>query len=82
MEASTMNALYGGLIIGLSATLLFALAGRIAGISGIVTAAIKPGSDRAWRWLFIVGLLLGGFAYHYFPEHLLHSSPGKVIGSP
>src|SRR6056300_232003 len=66
MEASTMNALYGGLIIGLSATLLFALAGRIAGISGIVTAAIKPGSDRAWRWLFIVGLLLVGFAYHYF----------------
>ena len=65
MEASTMNALYGGLIIGLAATLLFALAGRIAGISGIVTAAIKRGNDRSWRWLFILGLLLGGFAYHY-----------------
>lgn len=66
MEASTINALIGGLIIGLAATLLFTLAGRIAGISGIVTAAIKPGNDRAWRWLFILGLILGGFAYHYF----------------
>lgn len=64
MEASTLNALLGGLIIGLAATVLFTLAGRIAGISGIVTAAIKPGIERGWRWLFILGLLLGGFAYH------------------
>lgn len=64
MEASILNALLGGLIIGLAATMLFSLAGRIAGISGIVTAAIKPGIERGWRWLFLLGLLLGGFAYH------------------
>lgn len=91
MDASTMNALYGGLIIGLAAAMLFALAGRIAGISGIVAAAIKPGTDRGWRWLFIIGLLLGGFAYHAIsgapaPElarqsYVLAIAGGLIVGA-
>jgi len=64
MAASTINALLGGLIIGLAAAFLFGLAGRIAGISGILYGALTQSGDRAWRWLFVIGLLAGGFVYH------------------
>ncbi len=51
----------GGILIGLSAILLMAVNGRIAGISGIVAALLPP--DRAesgldWRLPFLAGILL------------------------
>ena len=50
--------LLGGALIGIAAVLLMAGIGRIAGVSGIVLAAmVAPG--RAWRWAFVVGLPLG-----------------------
>lgn len=60
--------LAGGVLIGLSATLLLWLNGRIAGISGIVNGLTSaPASDRGWRLAFLVGLLLaGGLALHAF----------------
>ncbi|MEL6248820.1 MAG: YeeE/YedE family protein [Cyanobacteria bacterium J06648_16] len=57
-----VTALVGGMLIGLSATMLLLFNGRIAGISGIVSGAMF-GPDRRWRWLFIAGLLLGGWVY-------------------
>ena len=53
-------ALIGGGLIGVSAVLLMALTGRIAGISGIVAGLLppKPADDRTWRIAFILGLLL------------------------
>ena len=58
-------AIIGGLLIGLSATLLLLFNGRIAGICGMVAAAVLPGgSDRAWRWLFLGGLLAGTLLWH------------------
>ena len=57
----------GGVLIGLSATLLLMSLGRIAGISGIVWGAIQTSAqDRSWRWMFIVGLLLGAWAFHWW----------------
>lgn len=53
----------GGILIGLSATLLLLFNGRISGISGIVNGAIGFSADRTWRWLFILGMLLGGWLY-------------------
>ncbi|MFE4106045.1 YeeE/YedE family protein [Almyronema epifaneia] len=60
-----MTALTGGALIGLSATLLLAFNGRIAGISGIVNGAIAFTRSEIWRWFFIAGLLLGGALYEY-----------------
>ena len=53
-------ALIGGGLIGVSAVLLMALTGRIAGVSGIVGGLLppKPAEDRTWRIAFILGLLL------------------------
>jgi uncharacterized membrane protein YedE/YeeE len=56
--------LIGGLLIGTSAVALLWFLGRIAGIAGIVWGAVSAQPDNAWRWLFIVGLLLGPALYH------------------
>jgi uncharacterized membrane protein YedE/YeeE len=56
--------LIGGLLIGLSSVALLLLLGRIAGIAGIVWGAVSAQPDNAWRWLFVVGLLVGPLLYH------------------
>lgn len=55
-------ALLGGALIGVAATLLWLGQRRVAGISGILSGLFQPGHERAWRVLFVVGLLLGGLA--------------------
>ena len=42
-------ALLGGALIGLSATILLAFNGRVAGISGIVGGLVPPAPDSGWR---------------------------------
>ena len=59
-----MTPLAGGLLIGGSAVLLLLSLGRIAGISGIVWGAISGQADNSWRWLFVLGLILGPLAFH------------------
>lgn len=56
-------AIIGGTLIGLSAVLLMFWLGRIAGISGIVSSLLKREPDSAWRWLFIIGILLGAILF-------------------
>lgn len=52
-------------MIGLSATLLMLLLGRIAGVSGITWAAITEKGQRTWRWLFLGGLVVGSLLFHW-----------------
>lgn len=60
-------ALTGGVLIGLSATMLLWLNGRIAGISGILGGVLLPARhDVAWRVAFLLGLLAAGGAYLAF----------------
>ena len=63
-ETSTYQALAGGIMIGVAASLLIVLSGRIAGISGILSGAIFSKDDRSWRILSIGGLLIGGLLCH------------------
>lgn len=62
MDASQVaSALAGGALIGLSASALLLLNGRIAGVSGIVAGLLTPQrGDVAWRALFVAGLVAGG----------------------
>ncbi len=56
------TAVAGGLLIGLAATFLFWLNGRIAGISGIFGDLLDAGAaERSWRLLFFVGLVVAPF---------------------
>ena len=51
------TALAGGALIGLAATMLVLLNGRIAGISGVLGGLLPPArSDIAWRVAFLLGL--------------------------
>lgn len=55
-----VSAVLGGVLIGLSAVLLWLSHGRIAGISGIVGGLLTPPiRDAGWRVAFILGLLAG-----------------------
>ena len=59
-----VNGFVGGLLIGLAATLLLLLNGRLSGISGIVGGLLAPeSSDLGWRVAFVAGLLVGALAY-------------------
>ena len=56
--------LIGGLLIGATAVAMLYLLGRLTGVAGIIWGAISAQPDNAWRWLFIVGLVLGPVLYH------------------
>lgn len=55
-----VTAALGGVLIGLSAVLLLAVLGRIAGVSGIAGGLVagSRAGDRAWRAAFVAGLVL------------------------
>jgi uncharacterized membrane protein YedE/YeeE len=64
LESIPSQALLGGILIGISAALLLAFNGRIAGISGILyNVLFNPlnGAERGWRMAFLVGLIGGGY---------------------
>ena len=79
-EFTPVSALVGGALIGLAATLLLKLNGRIAGISGILNGALslRPG-DRTWRLLFVIGLVLGGFIYQIVVDRPLMTREGFPV---
>src|SRR4030095_14241529 len=53
-----VSAAIGGALIGLAATMLMLVAGRIAGISGILGDLVDlAGGDRMWRLAFLAGLI-------------------------
>jgi uncharacterized protein len=54
-----LPSLLGGVLIGISALLLYAVEGQIAGISGIVFSAMRD--TKLWKLLFIGGLIGGGW---------------------
>lgn len=58
-EFTPLASLFGGVLIGISATVLMRGVGRIAGISGITGGLLvrQPRYEAAWRIAFILGLL-------------------------
>jgi uncharacterized protein len=64
-EFHWITAIGGGILLGISATILLAFNGRIAGISGMINGAMTFAKDELWRWLFLLGMVLGGGLYEY-----------------
>ena len=72
----------GGVLIGLSATVLLLFNGRIAGISGLLWGAVADLQSSLWRYCFLIGLLLGGFLAHQcfdIPIPALHDNTVRAI---
>lgn len=61
MTSAIWTGLLGGAIMGVAATMLLVMNGRIAGVSGILGGVIDgEKNDRLWRLLFVAGLFVGG----------------------
>ena len=79
------GALLGGVLVGLSTALMLLFSGRIAGISGILGGLLPPSrGDALWRVAFVLGLLVGGFAFAQamptaFPTTNDASTPTLVV---
>lgn len=83
-EFTPVSAAVGGALIGLSASAMLLLEGRISGISGIIGGlfAPRPG-DIGWRVAFVAGLMLAGLgAAWWAPEALaieVSRSPAMLV---
>ncbi|ATH07164.1 YeeE/YedE family protein [Halobacteriovorax marinus] len=59
--------LAGGAIIGIGSSVLFLGIGRISGISSIFSHLLNDFDPKeSWKYLFIVGLLIGGLFFKIF----------------
>ena len=63
-DFTPIQSLIGGMMIGLSAVLLMALHGRVAGMTGILTGIIPPAApDWPWRAAFLAGAIVAPVIY-------------------
>jgi uncharacterized protein len=86
-EFTPVASLLGGVLIGVSAVMVMALFGRIAGISGIakgVLGAVVPldgaPSDRGWRIAFVLGLLAAPLALMLAGLPVEQTVPDNLVG--
>jgi uncharacterized protein len=86
-EFTPVASLLGGVLIGVSAVMVMALFGRIAGISGIakgVLGAVVPldgaPSDRGWRIAFVLGLLAAPLALMLAGMPVEQTVPDNLVG--
>lgn len=63
------SAFAGGILIGISVTVMLYFNGRITGVSGIISELLTPkAGEWLWRLVFIFGLIFGSFLFVYlFP---------------
>lgn len=71
----------GGALIGLSASLLLLLQGRVFGISGIVSGVLAPKKgDTAWRLAVIAGFVVAGIVFQEIePSALVGDTSGALL---
>lgn len=86
-DFTPLASLAGGVLIGLSAVMVMALFGRIAGIAGItngVLGAVVPmggaPTDRGWRIAFIAGLLAAPLAVALAGGSVAQTVPDNLVG--
>jgi hypothetical protein len=85
-----LSAAIGGILIGLSAALLWVAMGRVAGISGILGGLIGGmgtirSRDIVWRLAFLAGLVAAPVLYRLgggeLPEPSVATAPGLLIAA-
>lgn len=75
-----VNAIIGGLFIGLAVSIMLLFNGRVTGISGILGGIVKPKkNDLDWRLAFFIGLISGGALLFYLkPEQFVNLSQAST----
>ncbi|WP_246845872.1 YeeE/YedE family protein [Bdellovibrio sp. ZAP7] len=78
MMQSILMALAGGALIGLAASLMLVLNGRVTGISGIANGLLTlQKGDYLWRATFVVGLIAGGVVLAYFQAEMFANTSAR-----
>jgi uncharacterized membrane protein YedE/YeeE len=82
MNVNPIPALFGGALIGLSASALLLFNGRVAGVSGILGGTLQPSrNELSWRLCFLCGLLFGGLLLAlFYPSALPSVGTGVPLG--
>lgn len=81
-EFTPIASLLGGALIGLASAAMLAFNGRIAGISGIIGGLFEGAGDRAWRGMFLLGMLVAGFGMQaLWPSSWPISLPNPLPGA-
>ena len=70
-------ALAGGLLIGLTTTLLLLFNGRIAGVIGVFWRSISRFGDG--NFLFILGLPLGAWLFHTLSGQAIPANHSSIV---
>jgi uncharacterized protein len=66
-EVAVINSLFGGMLIGVAASILILFNGKITGIGGIIGGLFRPKkNDVGWRVMFLMGLLISPILYAVF----------------
>ena len=69
----------GGVLIGLSASMMLVLHGRVAGISGILGGILeRRADDLLWRVLFVLGLVAGGIGFAVAAPDVVSDTLGRT----
>lgn len=77
-----LHSFAGGGLIGLAVTTMLLFNGRVTGISGIIASSLaRPNKDGLWRWMFIGGMIAGGFLIHFFRPDLFVNTSGRSSGT-
>ena len=84
-EFTPLLSLAGGVLIGLSAVMLMALHGRIAGMTGILAGVLPPlPADWQWRAAFLAGSVIAPLIWlalgNDIPFAVPVAMPALVIG--
>ena len=82
MNPEFIAALIGGMLIGLAASLMWRLYGRIMGTSGMVSGLLQADSDWGWKMAFVVGTLLSPWLYALFadmPKVVITDNPVLLV---
>ena len=72
MIESIINAIMGGVLIGIAASFLLLSKGRIAGISGVLGSILQSwDKNSSWRLSFLLGLFAGGVLLVLFSPQMI-----------
>lgn len=76
-----LHSLAGGSLIGVAVTVMLLFNGRVTGISGIIASSLaKPTADGLWRWMFVGGLIVGGFLTQTLrPDFFINTSARSSV---
>lgn len=70
----------GGALIGLAASLVMLLHGRVAGVAGLFGGALLPAQpERAQRVAFVAGLVVAGFVVSWLHPAAFAAAPASWV---